>query len=87
MLNRNREKLVEDLALMGVSELDKLLEEVDEKRKERMEEELNKAREAFDDAWDRLDELGYSPFMYCNVDKEIPIDCIFWRKRPINPLD
>lgn len=87
MLNRCREKLVEDLSLMEVTELDELLADVDQKRREREKEELHKAFEAFNDAWEALDELGYAPFLHYGVDREIPIDCIVWRKRPINPLD
>lgn len=59
MLKRCEEKLIEDLSFMEEDELDFIFTKVQEKREARHKEELAKAFNDFETAWEKLENFGY----------------------------
>lgn len=81
MLKRCEEKLIEDLALMDKEELDTLIAHVEQKREELHREKLRDAFNAFNESWERMEELGYYPVIPLESGEgEISLDIIIWRE-------
>lgn len=82
MLKRCEEKLIEDLALMDKEELNTLIAHVEQKREELHRKELRDAFNAFNESWERMEELGYyAAFSFGDTEeKSIPLDYIIWRE-------
>lgn len=81
MLKRCEEKLIEDLALMDKEEFNTLITQVQEKREELHREELRDAFNAFNESWERMEELGYYPVIPLESGEgEISLDIIIWRE-------
>ncbi len=72
-----REKLINDLATMDKEEFNILITQVQEKH----EELYRKALNAFNESWDRMEELGYYPVIPLESgEREISLDMIIWRE-------
>ena len=81
MLKRCEEKLIEDLALMDREELDTLIAHVEQKREELHREKLRNAFNAFNESWERMEELGYYPVTpLASGEGEISLNLIVWRE-------
>lgn len=81
MLKRCEEKLIEDLALMDREELNTLIAHVEQKREELHREKLRDAFNAFNESWERMEELGYYPVIPLESGEgEISLDIIIWRE-------
>ena len=81
MLKRCEEKLIEDLALMDREELDTLIAHVEQKREELHREKLRNAFNAFNESWERMEELGYYPVIpLASGEGEISLNLIVWRE-------
>lgn len=81
MLKRCEEKLIEDLALMDKEELNTLIAHVEQKREELHREKLRDAFNAFNESWERMEELGYYPVIPLESgEEEISLDIIIWRE-------
>lgn len=87
MLMTAREKLINDLASMSNFDYDALLEDVEQERMERKETTRREAlaatrREAlaaFENAWEKLEDLGLCAYCGCG-DRELPISYIVWKE-------
>lgn len=81
MLLTAREKLIEDLALMDREEFNTLVAQAQEKREELHRKELRDAFNAFNESWERMEELGYYPVIPLESGEgEISLDIIIWRE-------
>lgn len=81
MLRRCEEKLIEDLALMNKDEFNTLITHVEQKREELHREKLRDAFNAFNESWERMEELGYYPVIPLESGEgEISLDIIIWRE-------
>ena len=81
MLKRCEEKLIEDLALMDREEFNTLIAQVEQKREELHRKQLKEAFNAFNESWERMEELGYYPVLpLANGEEAIPLDIIIWRE-------
>lgn len=81
MLLTAREKLIEDLTLMDREEFNTLITQVQEKREELHRKELRDAFNAFNESWERMEELGYYPAIPLESGEgEISLDIIIWRE-------
>ena len=79
MLMTAREKLINDLASMSNFEYDALLEDVEQERMRREETTRREALAAFEDAWEKLEDLGFCAYCGCG-DRELPISYIIWKE-------
>lgn len=81
MLLTAREKLIEDLALMDREEFNTLVAHVEQKREELHREQLKEAFNAFNESWERMEELGYYPVIPLESGEgEISLDLIIWKE-------
>lgn len=75
------DRLVNELSKLEKDELTALIERVEVKREERKREQLKEAFNAFNSAWEKMEELGYyAAFSFGDDEKTFPLDFIVWRE-------
>lgn len=75
-------RLVDELSKLDKDEFNTFIHDVEQKREEYHREQLKEAFNAFDAAWEKMEELGYyAAFSFGDTEeKSIPLDFIIWRE-------
>ena len=75
------DRLVNELSKLEKDEFIALIERAEVKYEERKREQLKEAFDAFNESWERIEELGYYPVIPLESgEREISLDLIIWRK-------
>lgn len=81
MTETRLDRMVYELSKLDKDEFSAFLKEVEQKREERHREKLRDAFNAFNESWERMEELGYYPVLpLANGEETISLDIIIWRE-------
>jgi len=74
-------RLADELSKLNKDEFNAFIKEVEQKHEERHREQLRDAFNAFNESWERMEELGYYPVIpLANGEEKISLDLIIWRE-------
>lgn len=81
MTETRLDRMVYELSKLDKDEFNAFLKEVEQKREERHREKLRDAFNAFNESWEKMEELGYYPVIPLESGEgESSLDLIIWRE-------